>query len=103
MTISRSTAQTMLDRCVAIDWQKPTHDAGRITAAYQRWQAALDLARPIRLIADPVEAQDLALGSRLALGNRGVAAQRISDVWPNPVGSPMIRSIWLTSPIASLP
>jgi hypothetical protein len=97
MTISRSTARTMLDRCAAIDWRKPAHDAGRITAAYQRWQAALDLTRPIRLIADPIEAQTL------AHGNREAAAQRISDVWPNPVGSPMIRSVWLTSPTASLP
>ena len=46
-------AQAIIDRCAAIDWRLPSRDAGRIRAAYQRWQSALGLARGVYLLTCP--------------------------------------------------
>jgi hypothetical protein len=48
--------RSIVSRCAAIDWRKPTHDAAGIQAAYRRWLTIIGVDRPIRMATDPVEA-----------------------------------------------
>jgi hypothetical protein len=84
-------AQAIIDRCAAIDWRLPSRDAGRITAVYQRWQSALGLARPIRLMTDPLDAPPVVVGS----GDEGFdLVSEGNGVWPFPAGDPLLRMMW---------
>jgi len=82
----RAKVQAFLGRCAAIDWRLPSRDAGRMTDAYQRWQAALGLARPIRLISDPIELPDSM--------SFGYAWDSVAPVWPSAAGAALLRAMW---------
>ena len=84
-------AQAIIDRCAAIDWRLPSRDAGRIRAAYQRWQSALGLARPIRVITDPLDAPPARLGNDADGFN---LMSEGNGVWPFPAGDPLLRTMW---------
>jgi hypothetical protein len=93
---SRAKVQAFIDRCAAIDWRLPSRDARRMTAAYQRWQAALGLVRPIRLISDPSE-----LPASMFSG-MDYAWDSIAPVWPSATGAALLR-VWLTSSPGTTP
>jgi hypothetical protein len=87
----RAQAQAVIDRCVAM--RLPSRDVGRITAAYERWQSVLGLARPVRLITDPLDAP------LPVLGNDETSVDLLiegSGGWPFPAGDPMLRLMWAT-------
>ena len=94
-------AQAILARCAAIDWRQPAHDRARILDAYQRWQAALGLARPIRLITDPVDVPPWP--SRDTERDWDIARDGIGAFWMGFAGSPFVRMMSLTSPGAFPP
>jgi len=99
---SRAKVQAFIDRCAAIDWRLPSRDARRMTAAYQRWQATVGLARPIRLITDPLDLPP-SMFSR-----NDEAWETVGPVWPSAAGASVLRAIWPilspgTTPPASAP
>jgi hypothetical protein len=99
---SRAKVQAFIERCAAIDWRLPSRDARRMTAAYQRWQVALGLARPVRLISDPLE-----LPASMFSGMDD-AWDSITPIWPSATGAALLRAMWptlspRTAPPASSP
>lgn len=82
--------RAMVDRLADVDWRSPKHDAGRIKAAYQRWQTMLGLARPIHIITDPTEVS--APGEEG--GNSDMETLGVGGFWPVLAGNPFVRSMW---------
>ena len=87
--------RAILDRCAAIDWRKPAYDPEKIRRAYRRWLAATGVARPIRLVTDPLDSQ--ASPFHDADGAWDFTRQGTGAVWMGFAGSPLVRIMSLTT------